>query len=74
MLAEWDVYVFARAQAKERIITILNRGETVRIRIPVWKLGINNRVLTSFIEVKEYAIKGGYLEYNCLKGSEILIV
>lgn len=74
LLAEGDVYVFARALSKQSIITIINRSNSAKIKVPVWKLDINNRVIKSFFDAKEYAIKDGYLEYNCLKGSEILIV
>ena len=73
LLAEGDIFVFARARANENIITILNRGTATKISIPVWKIGIKNQPLKSFFSAKIYKAKNGFLECESLKGSEILI-
>lgn len=73
LFAGGDIYAFARLLGNEIVIVALNRGEPVNVDIPIWNLGLQSEVLTSFLEGVDVKLESGVLKLELEKKSAVVL-
>ena len=61
LYARADVYAFVRLLGDECVLTVVNRGEAVRVDIEAWKVGWTDEQLTDRVGGNSVAVENGVL-------------
>ena len=62
LYAAGDVYAFGRILGEEVVITAVNRGAELTVDLPVWRLGLEDETLASFLDGEDVTVQAGELK------------